>query len=63
VSQFGEKAATMAEDRAESRSYGVQCRITVSVGSLAWMLANRRLTVRYERRSDSMAAFPHSAAR
>jgi hypothetical protein len=35
----------------------------VSVGSLAWLLvwllANRRLTVRYERRADILAAFLH----
>jgi len=26
--------------------------------SLAWLLANRRLTVRYERRADILTAFP-----
>jgi hypothetical protein len=31
----------------------------VSVRSLAWPLANRRLTVRYERRADSLTAFLH----
>ena len=29
--------------------------------SLAWLLANRRLTVRYERRSDLLPAFLHLA--
>ena len=29
--------------------------------SLAWLLANRRLTVRYERRADIMTAFLHLA--
>jgi transposase len=29
--------------------------------SLAWLLANRRLTVRYERRVDILRAFPHLA--
>jgi transposase len=29
--------------------------------SLAWLLANRRLTVRYERRADILAAFLHLA--
>jgi transposase len=29
--------------------------------SLAWLLANRRLTVRYERRADILTAFPHLA--
>jgi transposase len=31
--------------------------------SLAWLLANRRLTVRYERRADILTAFLHLAAR
>jgi len=29
--------------------------------SLAWLLANRRLTVRYERRADILTAFLHLA--
>jgi hypothetical protein len=29
--------------------------------SLAWLLANRRLTVRYERRADILQAFLHLA--
>ena len=29
--------------------------------SLAWLLANRRLTVRYERRADLLTAFLHLA--
>jgi hypothetical protein len=29
--------------------------------SLAWLLANRRLTVRYERRADILRAFLHLA--
>ena len=29
--------------------------------SLAWLLANRRLTVRYERRADILSAFLHLA--
>ena len=29
--------------------------------SLAWLLANRRLTVRYERRADVLTAFLHLA--
>jgi hypothetical protein len=29
--------------------------------SLAWLLANRRLTVRYERRADLLQAFLHLA--
>jgi transposase len=29
--------------------------------SLAWLLANRRLTVRYERRADMLTAFLHLA--
>jgi transposase len=29
--------------------------------SLAWLLANRRLTVRYERRTDILIAFLHLA--
>jgi hypothetical protein len=29
--------------------------------SLAWLLANRRLTVRYEQRADLLAAFLHLA--
>ena len=29
--------------------------------SLAWLLANRRLTVRYERRADILQAFPYLA--
>ena len=63
MSQFGEKAAAMAEERAGSWSCGVQCRTAVSVGSLAWLLvwllANRRLRIRYERRADILAAFLH----
>jgi transposase len=31
--------------------------------SLAWLLANRRLTIRYERRADIPTAFLHLAAR
>jgi transposase len=30
--------------------------------SLAWLLANRRLTVRYERRADILTAFLHLAS-
>ncbi len=33
-----------------------------SGASLAWLLANRRLTVRYERRADVLTAFLHLAA-
>ena len=29
--------------------------------SLAWVLANRRLTIRYERRADILTAFLHLA--
>ena len=29
--------------------------------SLAWLLANRRLTIRYERRADILTAFLHLA--
>jgi hypothetical protein len=29
--------------------------------SLAWLLANRRLTIRYERRADLLTAFLHLA--
>jgi hypothetical protein len=29
--------------------------------SLAWLLANRRLTVRYERRADFLTVFLHLA--
>ena len=29
--------------------------------SLAWLLANRRLTIRYERRADILQAFLHLA--
>jgi transposase len=29
--------------------------------SLAWLLANRRLTIRYERRTDTLTAFLHLA--
>jgi hypothetical protein len=29
--------------------------------TLAWLLANRRLTVRYERRADLLTAFLHLA--
>ena len=32
-----------------------------SSASLAWLLANRRLTVRYERRADILTAFLHLA--
>jgi hypothetical protein len=31
------------------------------VRSLAWLLADRRLTVRYERRADLLTAFLHLA--
>jgi transposase len=31
--------------------------------SLAWLLANRRLTVRYERRADIVTALLHLVAR
>jgi hypothetical protein len=31
--------------------------------SLAWLLANRRLTVRYQCRADILTAFLHQSAR
>jgi hypothetical protein len=36
-------------------------RASVRPYTLAWLLANRRLTVRYERRADILQAFLHLA--